>query len=66
LGESKLNIMDGMDAARYNSANTHEDEERESTQMPMVLRNLNNKSNLDFTSSLQQAHIQTTQPPLEK
>lgn len=43
-----MNIMDGMDAARYNSANPNyksEDKKtkKEKKKMPMVLRNLNNK-----------------------
>ena len=48
-----MNIMDGMDAARFKSGNpdyTSEDKEtkkekekEEQKKMPMVLRNLNNK-----------------------
>ena len=56
--------MDGKDAARYNSANPHEQEESENTQMPMVLRNLNNKSNLDSTSPQTTQKQMAQQPPL--
>lgn len=56
--------MDGMDAARYKSANPHEEEENDNTQMPMVLRNLNNKSNLDSTSPQQAQAQMAQQPPL--
>ncbi|MDQ0064037.1 hypothetical protein J2T15_005971 [Paenibacillus harenae] len=42
-----MNIMDGMDAARFNSANPNYKSEKKLTKkekkMPMVLRNLNNK-----------------------
>lgn len=62
-GESKLNIMDGMDAARYKSANPQE-EENDNPQMPMVLRNLNNKSNLESTSPQQAQTQMAKQPPL--
>jgi hypothetical protein len=54
--------MDGMDAARFTSANPHEENEQDHTQMPMVLRNLNNKSNVDSTSP-QQAYAQMAQQP---
>ncbi|TFE29501.1 hypothetical protein [Cohnella luojiensis] len=66
-----MNIVDGMDAARFNSANPHEnskDEEakKENTKMPMVLRNLNNKSNLDSTSPQQAEAQMAQQPPLNE
>ncbi|WP_258881287.1 hypothetical protein [Paenibacillus sp. sptzw28] len=43
-----MNIMDGMDAARFKSGNPHhkkkeEELKQEEKKMPMVLRNLNNK-----------------------
>ncbi|WP_267908701.1 hypothetical protein [Paenibacillus alkalitolerans] len=43
-----MNIMDGMDAARFNSANPDQkpkekEKKKEDKEMPMVLRNLNNK-----------------------
>lgn len=43
-----MNIMDGMDAARYNSGNPGQKSKGKSKknkeqEMPMVLRNLNNK-----------------------
>ncbi|XEC93882.1 hypothetical protein AB6A23_21410 [Paenibacillus tarimensis] len=43
-----INIMDGMDAARFNSANPHQKNKEEKLkknekEMPMVLRNFNNK-----------------------
>lgn len=65
-----MNIMDGMDAARFTSANPHdkpqEEEAKEAgAKMPMVLRNLNNKSDLD-PASPQAANAQMAeQPPLE-
>ena len=61
--EPALNIMDGMDAARYTSANPHDREEKETTQMPMVLRNLNNKSDLDSTSPQTAQDQMAQQPP---
>ncbi|MFD1953095.1 hypothetical protein ACFSL6_02595 [Paenibacillus thailandensis] len=57
-----MNIMDGMDAARFNSGNPHEKSKEEETneanaeanaKMPMVLRNLNNKSDFDRTNPQQ-------------
>jgi hypothetical protein len=46
-GGIQMNIMDGMDAARFKSANPHYKSEKKETKkekkMPMVLRNLNNK-----------------------
>jgi len=56
--------MDGMDAARYTSANPHEEEENDNPQMPMVLKNLNNKSNLQSTSPQQVQAQMANQPPL--
>jgi hypothetical protein len=43
-----MNIMDGMDAARFKSGNPHskkkeEELKQEEKKMPMVLRNFNNK-----------------------
>lgn len=43
-----MNIMDGMDAARYKSGNPNykpenKETKKETKKMPMVLRNLNNK-----------------------
>ena len=57
-----MNIMDGMDAARYTSANPHKEDEQDHEQLPMVLRNLNNISNLSSTSP-QQAQVQMAQQP---
>ena len=53
-----------MDAARYTSANPHEEEENDNPQMPMVLKNLNNKSNLQSTSPQQVQAQMANQPPL--
>jgi hypothetical protein len=63
----KLNIVDGMDTARFNSGNPHdkpkeEEAKKVKTKMPMVLRNLNNKSDVDSTSP-QQAQVQMAQQP---
>lgn len=62
-----MNIIDGMDAARFNSANPHDKSKEEEAnkvngKMPMVLRNLNNKSDLD-PASPQQAQSQMAQQP---
>lgn len=45
-GDVDMNIMDGMDAARFNSGNPTQKAKRrrmKGKEMPMVLRNLNNK-----------------------
>lgn len=64
-----MNIMDGMDATRFTSANPHdeskeEETKEENTNMPMVLRNLNNKSNVDSTSPQRAQEQMAQQPPL--
>ncbi|QMV44773.1 hypothetical protein [Cohnella cholangitidis] len=63
-----MNIIDGMDAARFTSANTHYNSKEEetievNTEMPLVLRNLNNKSDIDSTSPQQTQEQMAQQPP---
>ncbi|MBW5445131.1 hypothetical protein GE107_03510 [Cohnella sp. CFH 77786] len=64
-----MNIMDGMDAARFTSANPHDKPREEQAKeagakMPMVLRNLNNKSDLDPASPQVAYAEMAQQPPL--
>lgn len=64
-----MNIIEGMDSARFNSGNPHDDSIEEAKkinrEMPMVLRNLNNKNDLDSTSPQEAQAQMAQQPPIQ-
>lgn len=64
-----MNIVDGMDAARFNSGNPddnpkNEEAKEESDIMPLVLRDLNNSPVLDPASPQTALAQMAQQPPV--